>query len=48
MGKKNTFTSREAEAEEFTVVESEVEVDGKKATGSPIRDRHRPVAAAAA
>jgi hypothetical protein len=34
VGKKKTFTTREAEAEEFTVVEYEVEVDGKKATGN--------------
>ena len=32
--KKNKFTTREAEAAEFTVVEYEVEVDGKKATGN--------------
>ena len=34
VGKKNTFTTREAEAAEFTVVEYQVEVDGKKATGN--------------
>src|SRR6476620_8888904 len=32
--KKHTFTTREAEAAEFTVAEYEVEVDGKKATGN--------------
>ena len=34
VGKTDKFTTREAVAQEFTVVESEVEVDGKKATGN--------------
>ena len=34
VGKKDKFTTREADAAEFTVAEYKVEVDGKKATAN--------------